>query len=267
MKTRRMKRAVLALLAVLAMSAAGWAEPAWNSYMFDPDASTVVQTGGFPGINETHTVEGYFVLTVDFDAHVAWFDRVDANLSESVYLPTQSLGELFEMTELVSTDVNETAIRFEDTNPPLGGVDIHIIVTFENDLVRMTGERAEPWPDGFGYALDAAARKWAITLSGIWGNSCIPDDSNVAVSGGDIYFDVIGVNDPNVVCTAVPTPWELTESVGPLPPGMYAVYARVVGYPSVPDMYMWMTEFGVGGLVYYVDAIWRRGSCLLCRCH
>lgn len=242
-----------------------------NSYMFMSDQSTVVQTGGIGGIHETHTIEGYFVLTVDFDANVAWFERVDANLSESVYLPTQSLGELFQMTELVSTEVNETAIEFEDTNPPLGGVDIHIRVTFEDDSVHLIGQRFEPWPDGYTYDLDAIAWKWAeveivppkptsrdvvaITLSGIWGDSCIPTDSNVAVMGNDIYFDVIGVNDPNFVCTQVPTPWQLTESVGPLSLGTYTVYARVIGYTFAPDMYMWMAEFPVRELVYYVDGV------------
>jgi parallel beta-helix repeat protein len=239
--------------------------------MLRPGQSTVVQTGGIAGIHETHTINGYFVLTVDFAASVAWFDRVDANLSESIYLPTQSLEELFQMTELVSTEVNETVVEFEDTNPPLGGVDIGIRVTFENDLVRMTGQRTEPWPDSFVYDLDAMAWKWAdvdisparpatddvvhITLSGIWGDSCIPYDSSAAVIGNDIYYDVIGPNDPNIVCSAVPTPWELTESVGPLSAGTYTVYARIVGYPFIPDMYMWMAEFTVSCLVYYVDGV------------
>jgi hypothetical protein len=75
----------------------------------------------------------------------------------------------------------------------------------------------------------------AITLGGDWSDSCIPNASNVLVMGNDIYFDVILDYPPDIMCLTVITPWGLTESVGPLSPGAYTVYARIVGYPGVPE--------------------------------
>ena len=45
----------------------------------------------------------------------------------------------------------------------------------------------------------------------------------------EIYFDVFWDYVPEI-CLTVITPWELTESVGPLPTGTYTIYARIVGY-------------------------------------
>jgi hypothetical protein len=81
----------------------------------------------------------------------------------------------------------------------------------------------------------------AITLGGEWGDSCIPNVSNISVIGNNIYFDVIR-DYPSPVCLTIIMPWELTESVGPLSPGMYSVYARLDWGP-----YIWMTNFIVSG--------------------
>ena len=73
-------------------------------YVFVPGQSTVVQTGGFAGVHETYGIEGKFRLTVDFDAGIASFDMVDANLTEPTgFLYSQSLGEIFNMTALAGT--------------------------------------------------------------------------------------------------------------------------------------------------------------------
>jgi len=79
-----------------------------------------------------------------------------------------------------------------------------------------------------------------ITLSGLWPDSCIPHASAILVTGNNIFFDVIpsGIN-----CAAVITPWEQTQSVGPLSSGTYTVYARIVGYPYIPETYTPMMEF------------------------
>ena len=97
-----------------------------------------------------------------------------------------------------------------------------------------------------------------ITLSGFWGSSCIPNCSAISVEVNDIYFDVIWGYPPDTYCLTVMTPWELTESVGPLPCGTYTIYARVVGYPGAPG-YEPVAEFTVTAescvpTVYYVDA-------------
>jgi len=80
----------------------------------------------------------------------------------------------------------------------------------------------------------------AITLSGHWGDSCIPNVSNISVVGNDIYFDVILDYPPGIICLFVITPWELTEYVGPLSLGTYSIYASLEG-----DPYTWMTDFTV----------------------
>jgi hypothetical protein len=93
-----------------------------------------------------------------------------------------------------------------------------------------------------------------ITISGWWGNSCTPNASNVSVMGNDIYFDVIWDYPPGIICLDVITPWALTEYVGPLSVGTYTVYARIVGYPGVPE-YEPVAEFSVTATIYYVDAV------------
>ena len=65
-----------------------------STYVFT-GKSTVVQTGGFAGVNETYPIQGEFQLTVDANAGVASFDAVNANLlNPTGFLPTESLGEL-----------------------------------------------------------------------------------------------------------------------------------------------------------------------------
>ena len=86
-----------------------------------------------------------------------------------------------------------------------------------------------------------------ITLSGWWGSSCVPNGSAVSVTGNDIYFDVIWDYPPGTMCAEVITAWERTESVGPLSPGTYTVYARLIEFPNPPEPYTLMTEFIVSG--------------------
>jgi hypothetical protein len=83
----------------------------------------------------------------------------------------------------------------------------------------------------------------AITLSGEWSDSCIPNDSDVSLVGNNIYFDVIWNYDPFTFCMPICCPaWERTEFVGPLSPGTYTVYALLQGYPPIPGIYTLVTE-------------------------
>ncbi len=84
-----------------------------------------------------------------------------------------------------------------------------------------------------------------ITLSGGWGSSCIPNASAISVEGNDIYFDVIWDYPPGILCADVLTSWEQTRSAGPLAPGTYTVYARIIGYPPIPEEYTLIAEFTV----------------------
>jgi hypothetical protein len=72
-----------------------------SSYEFLAGQSVVIQTGGFAGVNETYVVQGQFQLTANANTGVASFSAVNARLlNPTGFLPTQNLGELFNMTEL-----------------------------------------------------------------------------------------------------------------------------------------------------------------------
>ncbi len=96
----------------------------------------------------------------------------------------------------------------------------------------------------------------AITLGGEWPDSCIPNYSAVSVVGNNIYFDVILGYPPGIVCALVITPWELTESVGPLPTGAYTIHVCLIGDPFVPPGYITVAGFIVTAesCTYYVNA-------------
>jgi hypothetical protein len=63
------------------------------------------------------------------------------------------------MTELLSTDVNDTSIDFvlERSIPGFPGADIHIRVLFLDDSVQLDGFFCEPIFDGYCYRLDTVA--------------------------------------------------------------------------------------------------------------
>jgi hypothetical protein len=63
----------------------------------------------------------------------------------------------------------------------------------------------------------------AVTIGGLWPNSCIPNGSAVRVVGPTIRFDIHRDYPPDVGCFLEITWWSRTESVGPLAPGRYTV--------------------------------------------
>ncbi len=87
-----------------------------------------------------------------------------------------------------------------------------------------------------------------ITISGLWPDSCVPDDSQITVIGHDIYFDAFHHIWLDMGCFHVLTDWFLTESVGPLPAGHYTVHVTLYEYPEGEDPYPLengVTEFDV----------------------
>ena len=131
-------------------------------YVFLSEQSTVVKTGGIAGVHETYSIEGQFQFTVDFDAGTASFDQVDANLvDESPLLPTQSLGVIFNMAELLGTVVDDTTIDFVGKTADGMESDILLTLTFRGDSVHLTGRTVPPpnSADFFIYELDAVASK------------------------------------------------------------------------------------------------------------
>lgn len=95
-------------LILLIICVLSWPADARTSiYVFIPGQSALVQTGGIAGVHETYGIEGKFRLTVDFDAGIASFDKVDANLTEPTgFLYSQRLGEIFNMTALAGGAIN-----------------------------------------------------------------------------------------------------------------------------------------------------------------
>jgi hypothetical protein len=133
-----------------------------NTYVFLTEQSKVVQTGGFAGVHETYAIEGQFQLTVDFDAGTALFSQVDANLvDESPFLPTKSLGELFNMAELLGTVVDDTTIDFVGKTADGMESTILITLTFRDDSAHLTGRTVPPpnSADFFIFELDALVWK------------------------------------------------------------------------------------------------------------
>jgi len=116
-------------------------------------------------------------------------------------------------------------------------------------LLTMAGEASGwYWPPASTEILPASPSSSdvvTITLSGEWPNNCIPNDSSISAVSNGIYFDVILNYPPGTMCLLVITPWSTTEYIGPLSPGTYTVYARLLGDPSVPETYTPMTEIVV----------------------
>jgi len=138
--------------------------PANNSvqtYEFITDQSNVIQSGGFAGVNKTHSIEGTFQLITDMDNNTASFEKVDANILEPTgFLPTQKLDELFNLAKLKGTFTDNTTMLFSGkTSEPES--DISITVTLTNNTVSLKGGTTPPpnSADFFIFHLDAVAKK------------------------------------------------------------------------------------------------------------
>ena len=128
------------------------------SYEFLGYRSTVVQTGGFAGVNITYPIQGEFSLRRDAGGGAA-FEDVDAELGPPEFW--YSLGELFNMTELAGFVVDETNIIFVGlTQGGIPGVTIRIDVTLQDNLIVLSGEldQNDLANDGFRYKLNAVGR-------------------------------------------------------------------------------------------------------------
>ena len=133
-----------------------------STYLFLSEQSKVVKTGGIAGVHETYPIEGQFRLTVDFDASMALFSQVDANLiDESGLLYERSLGVIFNMAELLSTVVDDTTIEFVGKTADGMESTILLTLTFRDDSAHLAGRTVPPpnSADFFIYELDAFASK------------------------------------------------------------------------------------------------------------
>ncbi len=133
-----------------------------DRYVFSPEQSTIVQTGGFAGVHWTYSVEGQFCLIVDPNAGTARFEQVDANAVD-VIEPARTLdpNAVFNLTGLAGKVVDD-AIEF--TGQTADGSTVGLTVTFTDDTVRLTGGTTPPpnSADFFVFAIDAiATRRYA----------------------------------------------------------------------------------------------------------
>lgn len=134
-----------------------------NTYVFEPNDSSVVRSGGFIGVHETYAIEGRLQLTVDFDAGTASFDVVDVNLIDplgNLSASERDLGELFDMTELIADSVSESQIYFTNYEPGLFGYEIELFLFFQDisssrGSVTLFGTHSGPCYDCFRYEINA----------------------------------------------------------------------------------------------------------------
>ena len=125
MKSAKVTGLMLAAAVAVSVFISGVAGAETNVYEFVAGDSTVTQTGGFLGIHEVYEVSGELQLAIDSDAGTAAFVWVDVTLSESPYLHTSSLDELFYMTMLTGQFTDDTTIEF--TLPDGGEVEVELL--------------------------------------------------------------------------------------------------------------------------------------------
>jgi hypothetical protein len=134
-------------------------------FVFDPNQSSVTQTGGFAGVNEVYAITGQFRLAVDSDAGIASFELIDANLTDQTGTEYgQSLNEIFNLTGLASTVIDDTTFEFEGKAADGTQSDVNLTLTFRDGSAQLTGQYTPPpnSADMFFYEIDAVAiRKYA----------------------------------------------------------------------------------------------------------
>ena len=90
-----------------------------------------------------------------------------------------------------------------------------------------------------------STQRVAITLEGIWPDTCVPVASALYRDGNKIFINVLEtINQQG--CGDFPTPWKLTQIVEPLPPGKYEVFG-VLSNPLAfrPDVPVLIASFKV----------------------
>ncbi len=219
-----MKRMIIFVLAIMVIQGVSGAEQVTKNYIFIPSQSTLRQTGGYAGIDELFTIEGYFDVTVDFDANAAQFDYVDAIATDDSNYGPHDINEVFQMTQLVSTEVNEFSISFEDTNPSMGGIEINLLMTFQGGQVHLTGTRQWPSvPDSFQYDIDAVAQDTGV-------NCIYVDDDANGLNNGSSWADAYNhLQDALTIAGYCNKPVEVHVAQGVYEPDSNSIYPDGTG--------------------------------------
>jgi hypothetical protein len=131
-----------------------------STYVFVPDQSKLVQTGGIASVHWTYSIKGQFQLTVDPNVGAASFARVDANATDdSPFKRTLDLNHVFNMTSLAGTVEPSGSINF--TGKASDDSDVRITVTLQDNLAHLIGQTTPPpnSADFFIFSLDAVAQR------------------------------------------------------------------------------------------------------------
>lgn len=131
-------------------------------YIFDPDQSSLVKTGGIAGVQETYSIVGQFLLSVDSDNGTASFDGVDANLiGGKGSVSAQNLEDILNMTALSGIVVDELTVQFEGTTDDGTSSDVLLTLVLNDDSAVLTGTMTPPvgTADLFSYDLNAVASR------------------------------------------------------------------------------------------------------------
>jgi len=130
-----------------------------STYVFVPDQSKLVQTGGIAGVHWTYSIKGQFELVVDPNAGAASFAHVDANATDdSPFKRTLDVNHVFNMTSLVGTVIDDTKLSF--TGKASDGSDVSIMVMLQDGSAHLIGQTTPPphSADFFIFSLDAVAQ-------------------------------------------------------------------------------------------------------------
>ncbi|MBN2589312.1 MAG: hypothetical protein JXA96_05595 [Sedimentisphaerales bacterium] len=129
-------------------------------YIFEPNQSNIVQTGGIAGVHNTYSVTGSFCLEIDPNAGIAAFiyafgNAVDINSPESELDP----NEVFKMTSLAGTVIDSNTIYF--SGMATDDSEILITVNMHNNYAQLTGQTTPPpgSADFYIYQIDAVAKR------------------------------------------------------------------------------------------------------------
>jgi hypothetical protein len=130
-----------------------------SQYAFEPNQSTVLQTGGFAGVHWPYRLEGQFSMAIDFEAGAASLSDVNAvATNDGPPLRTLDPNEVFNLTGLDGIVGDDKTVTF--TGKAADGSDVELTLTFLGNLVHLVGETTPPVgsADMFVFSLDAWVR-------------------------------------------------------------------------------------------------------------
>ncbi len=164
---RWMAAAVVCLTVGVLAGPPAWADEAKNAaasvrtstYVFLPEQSSILQTGGIAGVNRTYTVAGSFQLSIDPNTFDATFLRIDANATDASEVPlTLDPNQVFNLTALTGMLTASGGYVFDGQTAD--GSQVWISLTFIGDCVHVRGETLPPpgTADFFTFTIDAVAQ-------------------------------------------------------------------------------------------------------------